>query len=222
MSGLASSWHGGTHAAGSITYQPNRRGYGPAAVGSLLLPVPNAYRTLFRHADGTHDWKTELDYGFSLIDAQSVGSLSCVLVEPILSSGGVIILPDGYLRALKEHCTQRGMLLIVDEAQTGIGRTGTNFAFEREGVVPDILTLSKTLGAGLPLSAVVTSAEIESTCAERGYMFYTTQYVVHSPMSFHLHDIHLCVAFRTRFRRPSAVKSSRCSCGTSLRRAPRD
>ena len=54
------------------------------------------------------------------------------------------------------------MLLILDEAQTGVGRTGTMFAFERDGVSPDILTLSKTLGAGLPLAAVVTSAEIEA------------------------------------------------------------
>lgn len=66
------------------------------------------------------------------------------------------------------------MLLILDEAQTGIGRTGTMFAFERDGVTPDILTLSKTLGAGLPLSAVVTSAEIEEKAHERGYLFYTT------------------------------------------------
>ena len=66
------------------------------------------------------------------------------------------------------------MLLIVDEAQTGVGRTGAMFAFERDGVVPDILTLSKTLGAGLPLAAVVTTAEIEQGCHERGYLFFTT------------------------------------------------
>ena len=66
------------------------------------------------------------------------------------------------------------MLLILDEAQTGLGRTGAMFAFERDGVVPDILTLSKTLGAGLPLAAVVTTAEIEQRCHERGYLFFTT------------------------------------------------
>ena len=66
------------------------------------------------------------------------------------------------------------MLLILDEAQTGVGRTGTMFAFERDGVTPDILTLSKTLGAGLPLAAVVTSAAIEEKAHERGYLFYTT------------------------------------------------
>lgn len=66
------------------------------------------------------------------------------------------------------------MLLILDEAQTGVGRTGTMFAFEHDGVTPDILTLSKTLGAGLPLAAVVTSAQIEEKAHELGFLFYTT------------------------------------------------
>ena len=66
------------------------------------------------------------------------------------------------------------MLLIFDEAQTGLCRTGDWYGFERDGVVPDILTLSKTLGAGLPLAAVITSAEIEERAHERGYLFYTT------------------------------------------------
>ncbi|KAJ7699359.1 class-III aminotransferase [Mycena rosella] len=172
--GLSNSWHGVTFAAASMTYQPTRKGYGPAAAGSLILPTPNGYRSPFRNPDGTYDWKKELDYGFSLVDAQSVGSLAAVIVEPILSSGGVIVLPAGYLRRLKEHCVARGMLLIVDEAQTGVGRTGKNWAFEHDGVVPDILTLSKTLGAGLPLSAVVTSKEIEEVVHSRGFSFFTT------------------------------------------------
>ena len=66
------------------------------------------------------------------------------------------------------------MLLILDEAQTGVGRTGTMFACQRDGVTPDILTLSKTLGAGLPLAAMVTSAAIEERAHELGYLFYTT------------------------------------------------
>jgi 2,2-dialkylglycine decarboxylase (pyruvate) len=66
------------------------------------------------------------------------------------------------------------MLLILDEAQTGLCRTGEWYAFQRDGVVPDILTLSKTLGAGLPLAAVVTTEEIERTAHERGFLFFTT------------------------------------------------
>jgi len=167
------SWHGMTSGSASATYSHGRRGYGPAAPGSFAIPSPNAYRSRFV-VDGHHDWRGELDHAFDLIDRQSVGSLAACLVEPILSSGGVIDLPVGYLRALKDKCEERGMLLILDEAQTGLGRTGDMFAFERDGVVPDILTLSKTLGAGLPLAAVVTSAEIEERCHERGYLFFTT------------------------------------------------
>jgi 2,2-dialkylglycine decarboxylase (pyruvate) len=97
-----------------------------------------------------------------------------MIAEPILSSGGILDLPPGYLSALKRHCEKRGMMLIVDEAQTGLGRTGEMFAFSRDAIVPDFLTLSKTLGAGLPLAAVLTSAEIEQRCHERGFLFYTT------------------------------------------------
>ena len=170
---FAQSWHGMTGGAASATYSAGRRGYGPAAVGSLAIPAPYPYRPRFER-DGALDWQAELDYGFDLIDRQCSGSLAAFIAEPILSSGGLIDLPPGYLAALHGKCRERGMLLIVDEAQTGFGRTGLMFACERDGVVPDILTLSKTLGAGLPLSAVVTTAEIEETCHERGFLFYTT------------------------------------------------
>src|SRR3954451_11484179 len=109
-----------------------------------------------------------------MVDSASCGALAAVIMEPILSSGGMITLPPGYLKAMKAHCEKRGMLLILDEAQTGIGRCGDMFAYEHEGVVPDILTLSKTLGNGLPLSAVVTSNSIAAATKEKGYLFYTT------------------------------------------------
>jgi 2,2-dialkylglycine decarboxylase (pyruvate) len=168
------SWHGMTQGAASATFSAGRRGYGPPMPGNLALPSPNAYRSPFRSPDGSYDWGAELAYGFALVDQQSAGSLAACLVEPILSSGGILEPPPGYLRRLKEMCEERGMLLILDEAQTGLGRTGDMYAFERDGVVPDILTLSKTLGAGLPLAAVVTSAEIEQVCHDRGFLFYTT------------------------------------------------
>jgi 2,2-dialkylglycine decarboxylase (pyruvate) len=168
------SWHGMTSGAASATYSAGRRGYGPPIPGNLALPTPNAYRSPFRHPDGSYDWRAELDYGFAAIDRQSTGSLAACLIEPILSSGGVIDPPLGYLSALKAKCAEREMLLIADEAQTGLGRTGTMYAFERDNVVPDLLTLSKTLGAGLPVAAVVTSEEIEQRCHERGFLFFTT------------------------------------------------
>ncbi|WP_055698166.1 aspartate aminotransferase family protein [Streptomyces silaceus] len=171
---FARSWHGMTQAAASATYSAGRKGYGPGAPGNFAIPVPNAYRPDFTTPDGSLDWQRQLDFAFDLIDAQSTGSLAACLVEPILSSGGIIEPPPGYFAALRDKCRERGMLLILDEAQTGLCRTGTWYAFERDGVVPDVLTLSKTLGAGLPLAAVVTSAEIEQEAYERGFLFFTT------------------------------------------------
>src|ERR1700736_575965 len=145
-------------------------GYGPMAAGCFAIPAPNPYRPRFPGID----WQTELDDAFDLLDRQSTGNLAAFIAEPILSSGGIIELPEGYLATLKKKCLERGMLLILDEAQTGMGRTGTMFAFERDGVVPDILVLSKTLGAGLPLAAVMTTDEISQAADDRGFLFYTT------------------------------------------------
>ncbi|MEV6303529.1 aspartate aminotransferase family protein [Actinoplanes sp. NPDC051861] len=171
---FARSWHGMTQAAASATYSAGRKGYGPAAPGNFAIPAPNTYRPDFTAPDGSLDWCRQLDYGFELFDAQSVGSLAACIVEPILSSGGVLDLPPGYLAALRDRVHERGGLLILDEAQTGLCRTGDWYAFQRDGVVPDILTLSKTLGAGLPLAAVVTTPELEQTAHERGFLFFTT------------------------------------------------
>jgi 2,2-dialkylglycine decarboxylase (pyruvate) len=168
--GFAQSWHGMTGMAASATYKAGRRGYGPMAMGCFAIPAPNAYRPRFPGVD----WQTELNDAFDLIDRQSTGNLAAFIAEPILSSGGIIELPEGYLAALKRKCVERGMLLILDEAQTGMGRTGTMFAFQRDGVVPDILVLSKTLGAGLPLAAVMTTDQISQTADDRGFLFYTT------------------------------------------------
>ncbi|KAK7619075.1 hypothetical protein IWX50DRAFT_658271 [Phyllosticta citricarpa] len=72
-------------------------GHGPMMSGNLIFPAPSAYRSIFRHADGTYDWQTELSDGFSLVDRASCGSLAALIVEPILSSGGMTELPDGWL-----------------------------------------------------------------------------------------------------------------------------
>jgi len=142
--GLSRSWHGVTGGAASATYSSSRRGYGPAQIGSFVLPAPDPYRSGFIAADGTYDWRAELDFGFELIDRQTTGALAACIAEPILSSGGVLEPPVGYLSALRAKCDERGMLLIFDEAQTGLGRTGDLFASQRDRVVPDFLTLSKT------------------------------------------------------------------------------
>ncbi|KAK0723509.1 2,2-dialkylglycine decarboxylase [Lasiosphaeria miniovina] len=180
--GVGGSWHGCTAQALGAQYHHGRAGQGPTMPGMFMLPAPNAYRSPFRKTDpatglDAYDWEAELDYGWQLIDTASCGSLAACIVECIQSSAGMHVLPTGYLAALKRHCARRGMLLIVDEAQTGIGRCGELVAVNSPdfgGAVPDILTLSKTLGNGLPLSAVVTSAEIEAVCTQRDFNFFTT------------------------------------------------
>lgn len=170
---FAGSWHGMTAGAASSTYSAGRRGYGPALPGTFALPTPNPYRCPIAHCRERCDL-TCLDAGMALADVQSVGAPAAAIVEPILSAGGIVPLPDGYLAALKANCEERGMLLVVDEAQTALGRAGTMFAFEQQDVVPDVLSLSKTLGGGLPLSATVTTGAIEEDVAEKGFLHVTS------------------------------------------------
>ncbi len=97
-------------------------------------------------------------------DIDSLSAITCataaVIVEPIQGEGGVQIATQGFMEALRDRCDQTGALLIFDEIQTGFGRTGKMFAFEHYGVTPDILTLAKALGGGLPLGALVASSDL--------------------------------------------------------------
>jgi 2,2-dialkylglycine decarboxylase (pyruvate) len=179
IAALHGSWHGMTAGSQSSTYASGRHGYGPAIPGTFALPAPNAYRCPIRHCVDTCDGAC-LEVGFELFDGWSAGAGAAVIVEPIQSANGIIVPPEGYLKRLKELCAARGMLLIFDEAQTGLGRVGSHFAFETEGVVPDILTLSKTLGAGVPLAATVTSDAINADARAKKFSFYTSH--VSDPM----------------------------------------
>jgi 2,2-dialkylglycine decarboxylase (pyruvate) len=177
--GFTGSWHGMTSGAQSVNYVAGRQGYGPMMPGSLTLPAPNAYHCPIRHCRDACDG-TCLEVGFDMVDAQSTGSLAAVIAEPVESSGGVIVPPEGYWQKVREQCDKRGMLLIFDEAQTAFGRLGRDFAFQHFGVEPDILTLSKTLGGGLPLSATVISEAMEADCHAKGFIHPTSH--VSDPM----------------------------------------
>ena len=181
--GFTGSWHGMTSGAQSVNYVAGRKGYGPMIPGSLVLPAPNAYHCPVRHCRDKCDGAC-LEIGFDMVDAHSTGSLAALIAEPVESSGGVIVPPEGYWRKVKEHCDQRGMLLIFDEAQTAFGRLGRDFAFQHFGVEPDILTLSKTLGGGLPLSATVISDEMEEDCHAKGFIHPTSH--VSDPLPAHV------------------------------------
>jgi 2,2-dialkylglycine decarboxylase (pyruvate) len=171
--GLTRSWHGLQAGAASVNLAGGHAGYGPLMPGSLALPAPYAYRCPIRHCNGTCDCSC-LEAGFDMLDQQSVGSLCAVIAEPVLSAGGIIVPPPDYFRRLRKLCEERGMLLILDEAQTGFGRLGAMFGFELYEVVPDILSVSKTLGGGIPLATTLTSSEIESDCYNKGFMHVTS------------------------------------------------
>jgi len=171
--GLTRSFHGLLAGTSSVTFSMGHAGYGPLVPGAHALPAPYAYRCPVRHCDGTCDC-TCLEAGFDLVDQQSVGSLATLVAEPVLSAGGIIVPPPGYLARMLELCRERGMLLIMDEAQTGFGRLGAMFGFELDGIVPDFIAVSKTLGGGVPLAATITTAAIEETAVERGFLHVTS------------------------------------------------
>lgn len=171
--GFIGSWHGMTAGAQSSTYSHTRHGYGPVIPGNLSIPAPYAYRCPIRHCTNKCDHSC-LEVGILMTDRQSVGAYAACIVEPILSAAGIVELSPEYIHRLKELCEERGMFLILDEAQTGFGRLGKNFGFEVLGIQPDFLTLSKTLGGGLPLAAMITSKEIEEDCYNKNFIYITS------------------------------------------------
>lgn len=120
---------------------------------SLFAPMPAGFR--------------RVAYGDVSAAAQAINSHTvAIMVEPIQGEAGVVLPPPGYLRSLRQLADDSGILLIADEIQTGMGRTGTLFAYQSEQILPDILTLGKGLGAGFPISA--TLAKSEACCFEYG------------------------------------------------------
>ena len=171
--GLGGSWHGVTGNAGAVSYASDRKGYGPGVPGSFVIPEPNAFRCPVKHCRDQCD-RTCMKIGFEMFDMQSTGAPAAVIAEPVISAGGVIVPPAGYFDALQAEARKRGMLLIFDEAQTAFGRLGHWFASSHLNVTPDIMTVSKTLGGGVPLAGVITNDTIEETCHRRGSAFYTS------------------------------------------------
>lgn len=126
-------------------------------MGSLALTSKEAYRAPFEPLPGDVTW---VPYGdVDALEAAVDETVAAVLLEPIQGEAGVIVPPDGYLQAAREITTKHGALLWLDEVQTGIGRTGAWFAYTESGIVPDLVTLAKGLGGGLPIGACVAIGE---------------------------------------------------------------
>jgi len=133
------SFHGRTWAAISATGQPNYHdGFGPLVEGFTYVPFG------------------DLDALEAAIDDETCA----VLMEPVQGEGGVLVPPEGYLRGLREVCDRKGVLLMFDEVQTGVGRTGKLWAHEHEAVRPDVFTIAKGLAGGVPIGAMLCTEEV--------------------------------------------------------------
>ncbi|MDV3124350.1 4-aminobutyrate--2-oxoglutarate transaminase [Mycobacterium sp. 21AC1] len=154
------AFHGRTLLTMTMTAKnmPYKYSFGPFA--SEVYRVPMAYP--YRWPGGPDNAADEAFEQFRLvIDTQlGAGSVAAVVVEPIQGEGGFIVPAPGFLRQVADFCRERGILLIADEVQTGIARTGQWFACEHEGIVPDLITTAKGLGGGLPLAAVTGRADV--------------------------------------------------------------
>jgi 4-aminobutyrate aminotransferase len=158
--GFLGGFHGRTMGALAFTASKytQQKGYFPTMPGVTHVPYPNPYRPLFA---GDDQGRAVLAYIEQVMERNvPANEVAAILVEPIQGEGGYIVPPDGFLAGLRELCDRHGILLIFDEVQAGIGRTGKMFAWQNCGVRPDIITLAKGLGSGLPIGLAVGSKHI--------------------------------------------------------------
>ncbi len=171
---VGGSWHGVTGGASAASFASDRKGYGVHAPGVHVMPEPNLYRPYIQGMGGEESALACLELGLKMYDMASTGRRAAIIIEPVISAGGVLVPPRSYMQALRKAADDRGMLLIFDEAQTAFGRIGERHACDYYGVVPDIVTVSKTLGGGLPLAAAVTTPRIEQDVHAKGFTYYTS------------------------------------------------
>ncbi len=156
------SYHGRTNLTLAMTSKFNlfKKGFGPFAPEVYRLPFPNLYRRPAGMSEEAYvDWHiAQLEHGFvAFVDPTHVAA--CV-IEPVQGEGGFVTAPARWMQRLRQLCDQHGMLLVADEVQCGMGRTGKLWAIEHAGVVPDLVTTAKSLGAGLPISAIIGRADV--------------------------------------------------------------
>jgi 2,2-dialkylglycine decarboxylase (pyruvate) len=164
------SFHGLSDTPRALTYTGWRAGIPTPAPGNFALLAPHCFRCPVHHTYPACELAC-LDASMELLDAEVTDGLAAVITEPLFSAGGVIEPPAGWLASVAGEARARGALFILDEAQTGLAKLGTMWAFEQEDVVPDVLTVSKHFGGGIAISAVVTSADIEEDALRRGYSY---------------------------------------------------
>ncbi len=156
------AYHGRTNLTLTMTskYALFKKGFAPFAPEVYRLPFPNVYRK----PDGLTE-EQFIDYAISQLENAMISqvdpsAVAAIVIEPVQGEGGFVVTPKRFLQRIRELCTEHGMVMIADEIQCGMGRTGKLFACEHFDIKPDILTSAKSLGAGLPISAIIGKAEI--------------------------------------------------------------
>ena len=156
------AYHGRTNLTLSMTskYALFKKGFAPFAPEIYRLPFPNVYR----RPEGLSE-EAFVDYAIGQLEHAFIAqvdpsAVAAVVIEPVQGEGGFVPTPARYLRRIRELCSEHGMVMVADEIQCGMGRTGELFASQHYGVEPDLVTVAKSLGAGMPISAVIGRAEL--------------------------------------------------------------
>lgn len=159
------SFHGRPMGALSLTASSSgyRKHLAPLLTGVEHVPYPHCYRCPFGHKNHSKEdccghWRNFIQ--MTLDKLVHPDDLAAIIVEPIIGEGGYVVPPDDFLPTLREFCDKTGALLIADEVQTGLGRTGKWFGVEHWNVAPDIMALGKAIGGGLPLGATIARADL--------------------------------------------------------------
>lgn len=156
------AYHGRTLLTMSLTskYALFKKSFGPFAPEIYRIPYPYSYRCLHCQSENRCNLTCFADLERAMIAHVDPGAVAAVIIEPMQGEGGFIPASYEYLRRLRDFCTKHGIVLIVDEVQSGFGRTGRWFAFEHSGIEPDLVVTAKSIAAGMPLAAVTGRAEI--------------------------------------------------------------
>src|SRR3954464_922242 len=153
--GFEGGFHGRTLLSLSLTSKthPYKAGLGPFAPEIYRVPFPNDYR-----GPSAEDALAALER--ALITQVAAETVAAIVIEPVQGEGGFVVAPQEFLEGVRRICDEHGIVMVVDEVQTGFGRTGKLFAIEHYGIEPDLITVAKSIAAGLPLSGVLGKAEI--------------------------------------------------------------
>jgi len=148
-------FHGRTLLSLSLTSKthPYKAGLGPFAPEIYRVPFPNEYR-----GPSAEEALAALER--ALVTQVAAETVAAIVIEPVQGEGGFVVAPQSFLEGVRRVCDEHGIVLVVDEVQTGFGRTGKLFAIEHYGIEPDLITVAKSIAAGLPLSCVIGKAEI--------------------------------------------------------------